>query len=167
MFKSDKLGVVKCLTASPPLHTLSGIKNRLGLNNRQNIRIYCKNILLFCKWEYSGESTWEAAYSLGSQGLQILKVSNIWALPMMALPCNGVNWTYYQVLVCAIWLWIDRVLGIFECCSACFVKKLVRLRISIFWSVLNFRTSADTLSSTVFNKESDGLIRFSVYSIIM
>ena len=28
-------------------------------------------------------------------------------------------------------------------------------------------TSADTLSSTVFNKESDGLIRFSVYSIIM
>ena len=28
-------------------------------------------------------------------------------------------------------------------------------------------TSADTLSSTVFNKESDGIIRFSVYSIIM
>ena len=81
MFKSDKLGVVKCLTASPPLHALSGKKNRLGLNNGQNIRIYCKNILHFCKWKYSGESTWEAAYSLGSKGLQSLKVSNIWALP--------------------------------------------------------------------------------------
>ena len=33
--------------------------------------------------------TWEAAYSLCSKGLQSLKVSNIWALPLMALPCNG------------------------------------------------------------------------------
>ena len=41
----------------------------------------------FCKWEYSGVSNWEAAYC--SKGLQSLKVSNIWAFPLMALPCNG------------------------------------------------------------------------------
>ena len=34
-------------------------------------------------------SNWEAAYSLCSKDLQSLKVSKIWALPMMALPCNG------------------------------------------------------------------------------
>ena len=35
------------------------------------------------------KSTREVAFSLGSKGPQSLKVSNIWALPMMALPCNG------------------------------------------------------------------------------
>ena len=34
------------------------------------------------------KSTREVAFPLGSKGLQSLKVSNIWALPMMALPCN-------------------------------------------------------------------------------
>ena len=34
------------------------------------------------------KSTREVAFSLGSKG-QSLKVSNIWALPLMALPCNG------------------------------------------------------------------------------
>ena len=57
----------------------------LSIKSTQNAQI----LLLFYKWEYSGGSTREAAYSLCSKGLQSLKVSNIWALPMMALPCNG------------------------------------------------------------------------------
>ena len=55
-----------------------------------------------------------------------------------------------------IWITIPRV-GL---------KALELIRNSIFWSILNFGTSAGTLSSTVFNEEYDGLIKFSVYSII-
>ena len=67
---------------SIPLPSCSVVRqwNRVGLEN---------SMPLFCKWEYSGVSNWEAAYSLCSKGLQSLKVSNIWALPLMALPCNG------------------------------------------------------------------------------
>ena len=47
-----------------------------------------------------------------------------------------------------------------------FLVRIVILRNSIFWSILNFGTSAGTLFSTVFNEEYDGLIKFAVYSII-
>ena len=49
-----------------------------------------------------------------------------------------------------------------------FIKKNIGafLKISIFWSVLNFGTCSSTLSDTEFNEESDEAIRFLIYSII-
>ena len=49
--------------------------------------------------------------------------------------------------------------------SACFVK-LVVLKMSIFWSILNFGTCSSTLTGTELNEESDEMIRFYVCSII-
>ena len=66
----------------PPSMLCKTWRNRVGREKRENRRISCKNMLLFCIWEYSGVSNWEAAYSLCSKSLQSLKVSNIWALPL-------------------------------------------------------------------------------------
>ena len=68
--------------------------------------------------------------------------------------CDTIHHTYIHHT--DIWITIPRV-GL---------KALELIRNSIFWSILNFGTSAGTLSSTVFNEEYDGLIKFSVYSII-
>ena len=69
--------------------------------------------------------------------------------------CLGTNFVTPYIHT-DIWITIPRV-GL---------KALELIRNSIFWSILNFGTSAGTLSSTVFNEEYDGLIKFSVYSII-
>ena len=91
MLKTAKLSIFKVLKhhPQPPTPTLSYKTLDLDLKSDKQTNMCLLNMLLFCKWEYSGESTWEAAYSLCSKGLQSLKVSNIWALPLMALPCNG------------------------------------------------------------------------------
>ena len=70
--------------------------------------------------------------------------------------CLGTNFVTPYTIHTDIWITIPRV-GL---------KALELIRNSIFWSILNFGTSAGTLSSTVFNEEYDGLIKFSVYSII-
>ena len=70
--------------------------------------------------------------------------------------CLGTNFVTPYIRHTDIWITIPRV-GL---------KALELIRNSIFWSILNFGTSAGTLFSTVFNEEYDGLIKFSVYSII-
>ena len=76
--------------------------------------------------------------------------------------CDTIHHTPYTIhhtpytIHTDIWITIPRV-GL---------KALELIRNSIFWSILNFGTSAGTLFSTVFNEEYDGLIKFSVYSII-
>ena len=71
--------------------------------------------------------------------------------------CLGTNFvTPYTTHHTDIWITIPRV-GL---------KALELIRNSIFWSILNFGTSAGTLFSTVFNEEYDSLIKFAVCSII-
>ena len=81
--KTAKLSKSKVLKHPPLFPLLYYTKHWIWTWNQTKQTNMCRlnNMLLFCKWEYSGESTWEAAYSLGSKGLQSLKVSNIWALP--------------------------------------------------------------------------------------
>ena len=67
--------------------------------------------------------------------------------------CLGTNFVTPYIHHTDIWITIPRV-GL---------KALELIRNSIFWSILNFGTSAGTLFSTVFNEEYDGLIKFSVY----
>ena len=99
----------------------------------------------FCKLEYSGVGTWEAANSLCSKSLQSLKVSNIWALPIMALPCNGyklnllTSASMCHMALCSLcWKlhsnfsfhWKNELKQAFSTCCSIFQIELHLLRVS-------------------------------------